>query len=322
MPQESMGEHLMDHNEIRHALSDYLDGSLPSSERTAVEEHLKKCSACSDALSELKKTIDHLKGIEQIEPPAGMMQKIMARVREEDAKKKSVWRYWFFPFRFPVETVGLVLLAMTALFIYTNMQPIDRYSEHVAVRTEAPAPAPKQESPQEIAAPDERAVPQKPGYKALDMKQEYESPPPPMPGKAPAPPAQGPASGSAPEKKDNRAGTGSLDAATGVLKEEQPQSKAKAFSAPGKQRVEAGFILIRLRTRGTTQLYAKTEKAVKDVGGTVTGRDVSSGELVMTVKIDQAKRTALLDALRPLGRAEERAAIIDGQHGFEIVVTE
>jgi hypothetical protein len=202
MPQESMGELLMDHNEIRHALSEYLDGSLPPADRAIVEEHLKSCASCADALAELRKTIEQIKSLEQVEPPAWMTKKIMTKVREEDGKKKSIWRYWFFPFRFPIETVGVVLLAVTAFFIYKNTQPVDRVAEQPLIRTEAlkRPPALKKEPAKDSATPVPRAVPQAPGYKALDMKQEYESPPPPVPEQAPAAAAE-PAAGSAPEKK-------------------------------------------------------------------------------------------------------------------------
>ncbi len=200
----------MDHNDIRHVLSDYLDGSLPAPEQTEVEEHLKSCTACSQALEELRKTIDHIKNLEEVDPPAWMTQKIMASVREQDARKKSVWRYWLFPFRFPVETVGVVLLAVTAFFLYRNIQPAAQFAEHARVRTEAAAPAAQQEPARDGTAPVQGAVPQEPGYKALDMKPEYESPQPPpasrekksmsvpkpalpesRPEQAPAPPSAG-----------------------------------------------------------------------------------------------------------------------------------
>ena len=37
----------MKHEEIRHKLSEYIDGSLPPQDRAAIEEHLMTCSACS-----------------------------------------------------------------------------------------------------------------------------------------------------------------------------------------------------------------------------------------------------------------------------------
>ena len=46
----------MDHNDMRHRLSEYLDGSVTADEKSSIEEHLKTCSACSDALHELQKT--------------------------------------------------------------------------------------------------------------------------------------------------------------------------------------------------------------------------------------------------------------------------
>ena len=70
----------MDHNDIRHKLSEYIDGSVTAEEKSYIEEHLKTCSACSDALHELQKTVEHIKTVEEVEPPAWMTQKIMANV--------------------------------------------------------------------------------------------------------------------------------------------------------------------------------------------------------------------------------------------------
>ena len=227
-----MGELLMDHNDIRHALSEYLDGSLAPADQSIVEEHLKTCTSCTDALAELRKTIEQVKSLDQVEPPAWMTQKIMARVREEDAKKKSVWRYWFFPFRFPIETVGVVLLAVTAFFIYKNTQPVDRFAEQPTVQTEAPAPAPamKKEPAKENAVPGPRAVPQAPGYKALDMKQEYESPPPPVPETASAPPAEKLAAGLTPEKKE---GAAMVESRSAVV-----QERSEGFAPTGDTKIK------------------------------------------------------------------------------------
>ncbi len=115
----------MDHNDIRHKLSEYLDGSVTAEEKSSIEEHLKTCSACSDALHELQKTVEHIKSVEEVEPPAWMTQKIMANVRAAEEERKGLFRRLFHPLsvKLPIQAVAVLFLAVTAFYIYQNMSP-------------------------------------------------------------------------------------------------------------------------------------------------------------------------------------------------------
>jgi hypothetical protein len=189
----------MNHEEIRHKLSEYIDGAITAGERAEIEQHLKTCTECTDALHELKKTIDHIREIEEVESPAWMTQKIMAKVREEKEAKNSLWQRYFAPIfkTLPVQAVAVLFLSVTVFYIYTTMHPSEKYAE-----------APKEQFAKQEAhdtsrnahkhkAPEntehrENKVAQEPDYKSLDMKYEYEKPAPPVPqdrtvASAPAP---------------------------------------------------------------------------------------------------------------------------------------
>jgi hypothetical protein len=182
----------MEHNDIRHKLSEYIDGSSTSEERAAIEAHLKTCAQCTEALSELRKTIEHIRQVEEIEPPVWMTRKIMANVRAV-AEKKGFFGRFFLPLsiKLPIQAVAVVFLAVTAFYIYRSIQPAPAPSEtpmeEFASRKDA--------ANDRIAKADDHAlrakkVPQAPEYKALDMKQEYEKPAAPKPldmTEAPAP---------------------------------------------------------------------------------------------------------------------------------------
>ena len=183
----------MEHNDIRHRLSEYIDGSVTGEERAAIETHLKTCPQCSSALDELRKTIGHIKSVEEIEPPAWMTQKIMATIRAEAAEKKGFFHRFFFPLRIklPIQAIAVLFLAVTGFYIY---QTAERFSEapthELATRNEAPPVGTAQDKLAKSESPALRSkqVPQTPAYKALDMKQGYETPPPPMlKGRATAP---------------------------------------------------------------------------------------------------------------------------------------
>ena len=98
----------MEHTDVRHKLSDYIDGSLSTGEKTAVDEHLKTCQQCSDALHELQKTIELVRTVEDAEPPQWMTQKIMANVRAEAGEKKGLFERFFLPFsvKLPIQAVA------------------------------------------------------------------------------------------------------------------------------------------------------------------------------------------------------------------------
>jgi hypothetical protein len=191
----------MEHNDIRHRLSEYIDGSVTGEERAAIEAHLKTCLQCSSALEELRKTVEHIKTIEEIEPPAWMTQKIMATVRAEAELKKDFIHRFFFPLhiKLPIQAIAVLFLAVTGFYIYQNIQPASRLSEaptrELATRNEAP---PARTTQDKLAKADgsgirSKKVQQSPEYKALDMKQEYEKPSPPVPEGKAAVPAPAPA---------------------------------------------------------------------------------------------------------------------------------
>ncbi len=303
----------MDHNEILHALADYLDESLGPKDRAAVEEHLKTCSSCAVSLVELRKTLEYVRRLEKVYPPAWMTQKIMARVREDADKKKEPAGAWLFRgFRFPVGALGVVFLTVTAFIVYRNMQPVDQISERAPVQAEAPAPATaqKDESAKSEVAPPPRTVPQTPVYKAPDIV----SPAPPVSNKIPAPARQ-----AAPARRTESAAKPSVASevprapAAGAIQKKSTDLSAQVPETTGT------MLLIRIRSRGNESL-ARIEEAIRAAGGAVVSRDVSSDAWVMTLQIAQSKHEALLNALQRFGKTEERILAIDGQEGREILM--
>jgi hypothetical protein len=183
----------MEHTDVRHRLSEYIDGSISADEKTAIDGHLKTCTQCSDALHELRKTIELVKTIDDAEPPEWMTQKIMANVRAEAGKEKGLFERFFLPFsiKLPIQAVAIVFLAVTAFYIYRSIQPAsvpsDAPVQEFASRKEA---AKDRFARSEDHALRAKQAPQAPEYKALDMKQEYEKPAAPKPmdkAEAPAP---------------------------------------------------------------------------------------------------------------------------------------
>lgn len=115
----------MECRDIRDKLSFYLDGDLPSGDKSAIEEHLKSCTGCSAALADLRKTIGHIKDLAELEPPEWMTRRIMEKVRAEAPPKKGILQRLFYPLhiKLPIEAVVTVLVVGIALYIYRDIRP-------------------------------------------------------------------------------------------------------------------------------------------------------------------------------------------------------
>lgn len=112
-------------NDIQEKLSVYIDGDISPEERMLIDEHLRSCQQCNETLAEMKKTTEYVRNLADIEPPAWLTQKIMAKIRSEAGKEKSIWQKLFYPLhiKLPVEAAVAVLLAVTTVYIFKTMQP-------------------------------------------------------------------------------------------------------------------------------------------------------------------------------------------------------
>jgi hypothetical protein len=106
-------------------LSTYLDGIMTTEEKRLIEEHLSMCEHCKVALSELIKTQEILRNLEEVEPPPWFTQKIMNRVRKEAESRKGLLQRLFYPFhiKIPVGTLATCLVVVLAILVYKNTGP-------------------------------------------------------------------------------------------------------------------------------------------------------------------------------------------------------
>ena len=110
---------------IRERLSAYLEGAASLEEKSLIEHHLSSCQACGAVLEDLKKAAALVKGLEEVEPPAWMTQRVMSRIRAEEAAKKGLFRRLFYPLhvKIPIEAVATVLIAVAALYVFRSVEP-------------------------------------------------------------------------------------------------------------------------------------------------------------------------------------------------------
>jgi anti-sigma factor RsiW len=106
--------------EFESTLADYLDGTLASPGRAALEQHAATCSSCAEFLGDVTGAVAFLKRAEEIEPPATLITRIafqapLGRTREPFEKQgffHRAARNWLQPVLQPRLVMGM---AMTVL---------------------------------------------------------------------------------------------------------------------------------------------------------------------------------------------------------------
>ncbi len=240
----------MKHDDIRDMLSGYIDGEVTAAEKAEIEEHLRTCAECSEALVELRKTIQLVKNTEETDPPAWMTQKIVAKVRAETLAKKG--------------------------------------GEHEKAHG---------------SAPRSKEVLQTPGYKALDMKQEYEKPSPPAPsGQAPAPAEQRPTEQrtAAPAEKREATPFAGLR-----VQEEARASKAKSMASAEGKMLQGRLII---GVQDPKAAGGGLEKTVLQLHGKVIKVESHENRKVYTIRLNTDKLKDLIEKLKSVGEVDEKQA--------------
>ena len=155
-------------------LSTYLDGIMTAEEKRLIEEHLSMCEHCKVALSELIKTQEILRNLEEVEPPPWFTQKIMNRVREEAEPRKGLLQRLFYPLhiKIPVEALATCLVVVLALFVYKNTEP-EMKALHEPEETATVSPQ-EQTQKQYDRAPSVSAPKEKEGKSDSMLKEDHE----------------------------------------------------------------------------------------------------------------------------------------------------
>jgi len=76
---------------IEHLIIDYSLGELDSSESAAVEEHVKTCPRCSEALGEVRRAVSGLSHCEMVEPPAALCEGVREAVWKRAFGRRTVF---------------------------------------------------------------------------------------------------------------------------------------------------------------------------------------------------------------------------------------
>ncbi len=326
----------MKHTDIRRNLSAYLDDSVAPEERTIIEDHLESCRECRVALEELKKTAGYVRDLEEVEPPAWLAGKIIARAREEAERKKSIFNRLFFPLhvKLSIEVAALVLVTFTGYLVFRVSQPeMDlvgapekQESRNAAPSTAVPsappvaAPAKKQGKEERVGGKHgENVLSRKPSEpKPEPVLKEKELPPsPPETGFAPAPGAKAIPQEFEPSdmiRKRESSSASALQAersmrASGMSEQGKTEpennlfAKRKAIPQQEKDEAHVSFVL---RSADKASLGSDIEHLVARLGGRVVKREWSDERRAITILIDGRKLDLLRQKLGSFGEVTSK----------------
>jgi len=343
---------MREHDDIRKLLPAYCSGDLEPAERVQVEEHLKSCPACSAALADLEVTLRLIRSTPQVEPPPWLTSRIMARLQDEKAVKRSWLQRFFFPLhvKLPLEFVALLMVCVSGYYLARNVET--EMQTPVPQRQEAPAPA-KEPEPQSQTqnAPEQSVKPPQSSKSNIEKKavQEPERKAVPKPSPAPQPEIRPPAP-AATEPAAPRSRSTYAPPPPAAMQErsksqdfnvdvqpEPPQAKSydraenagavtkkKAAKRMKKEESESARAvqLPQLRLRLNIAAPATGGDAIRQMvnrsGGTlVEGEQTSSGRH-LKARIPAARFTELVERLERLGRITEQPATPDSAGLVEV----
>jgi hypothetical protein len=268
-----------------------------------------------------------------------MTQKIMANVRAEAEEKKGLFQRFLFPLsvKLPIQTVAVLFLAVTAFYIYRNIQPVPSEApmqEHAATKDIPQAAAPSKEQTISPEQPGRsKKAPQSPEYKSLDMKYEYEKPAPPVPmdkigesGPAPVKPAEQPLLA----KREEAAGKRTAEPQAGAPSAMQEQASGKALRPEPKLRADAGEQravkaksldktgpVISVMVKDIEAAAGEIERLITKLGGSITAKENLETKKTFRVAIDVQKLRELRDKLKLIGEVRD-GTVAPGPHEEQV----
>ncbi len=115
----------MECDKAKKGFSGFLENTLPQEAREKIITHLSSCNGCRYELKELEKTLSLLNTLDEVEPPAWLTRKVMAKIRKETAPEKGLWERFFGRASFspPAAALATVAVAVIAFVAFKGIWP-------------------------------------------------------------------------------------------------------------------------------------------------------------------------------------------------------
>ena len=314
----------MDCSAVQQKIADYIEGTLPPDERKQVEEHLAVCEQCRLHAADIRKTIETLKGLEEVPPPPWLTQKVMQRIRTEARPKKGLFQRLFFPLhiKLPMEAAVTVLIAGAAVLIVKSMEPdlqrVAIVQEKPLIETAPPAKESLPKSKQAVSPPEQKA--EEAPATEVQLKSEVSSDQPRMAGQQPVPASPVPAAPApAPVMRGIEAGK-AKDMADEAKEERMAEPEAsRPLRFAEKNRPEMPEIT--LQVADIDKAHQEIEAILSKLGGIIKKADKQGERTTLTIELSLPERRSFFDQIRRLGSIKEtQPPEIFAENHFTIII--
>jgi hypothetical protein len=306
--------------QIQKMLPACIDGILSKTETALVEKHLVVCGSCRASFQEYQQARQLVKKLEEVEPPRGFAEKIMARIEQEENKKGGILRKLFYPLhiKVPVQAVAAVVIAVLAIQTYRSVDPQKQTAPPDAI-TAVPGPREdldrKEEKRQEASLPAKKTLPTSEEAVKTGEGTIKDSMTGPLParippaetqarGKASSPPSQVPASATAPKEAER------AELAAGGKKAKMEAKPAVSAPFPEAASLQKGAgAELALRVAEVASTGEKVQTILQEMGGSRIERTRLGEDEIVTADLNPQRLSEFLDRLKSLGEMSEKPRV-------------
>lgn len=327
------------HANIQKLLAAYSSNDLPEIDRLTVERHLRECPACRAQLSDLATALRLLRTMPEVEAPPWLTSRVMARLREEKAEKRSWFQRLMFPLHraIPTQLLALLVVCVSGYYLSRSVETEIRQSgpqqlqEIPGQLPSAPAPAPTQlpaeskKAEQPTPAQPQKAAPPAAAPQPVPRRENLPDQRPPQPQSAPAPAEFAPAPPAVKERLGGKAETmksAPSAESSNRAQEAAPEMKAKSgrsLKNMSDRAAPAGAVsgaaitpalpqgTVRMKVNDPITAAALIRQAVSRSGGAIY-EEQGDARQHLKARIPASRQKELLERLLQLGSIMERPA--------------
>ena len=300
----------MDCSDIQEKLSAYIEGVISSEEKTLIEEHLKSCRKCGESLADLRKTMEYVKNLEEIEPPEWLTQKVMARVRSEVKPKKGILQKLFYPLyiKIPLEAAAAILIAVTAIYIFKTIQPEVKLAKIPSeeIVTQIPSQE-KRETPPIDESKEKAILPSPPLEKGDKRGFEAEQTVPLKKPEIMDKPAVPKAPAMVTKQEEIRPFAGAL-----AKDEPSRETLSAAPKAKALAEMKREGISLTVDVKDVETDSKEIEKILMQCGGKVIKTELLENKIVLFAEINPEAVKGLIEKLKLIGNVKEKGVDLEG----------
>jgi len=149
------------HADIQKRLAAYCGGEISAAEKAEIEAHLASCTLCRIHLTEMQTTLRLLKSTPEVEAPVWMKSRIMARLREEQATRRTWLQRIWFPLHtgMPVKVLALLVMCVSGYYLSRSVDTELKMARQQQLQEQPSSPANSADRPASQPQPQPQIQP-------------------------------------------------------------------------------------------------------------------------------------------------------------------